>query len=133
MTVVRRLRPGDEQVVARLAERAPQTALLSSESTIFLVAFEAEEPIGFVLAYELPRRHGEAAILLVYEVDVDQAHRHRGVATALLDELARIARERGIGEGFVLTDADNVAANELYRSEGGEPRDVVEWDFRYDR
>jgi len=132
MTTVRRLGPGDEDVVASLAERPPQTGLLSDASTIFLAAFEDDEPVGFVLAYELQRRHGDPSMLLVYEVDVDEAHRHRGVATSLLDELARIARERGIGEGFVLTDVDNDAANALYASAGGERRDVVEWDFRYD-
>ena len=131
-TTVRRLGPGDEDVVAALADRAPQTALLADDSTIFLAAFENREPIGFVLAYELQRRHGDAAMLLVYEVDVHEAYRHRGVATTLLAELARIARERGIAEGFVLTDLDNGPANALYGSAGGERRDVVEWDFRYD-
>ncbi len=132
MTIVRRLGPGDEDVVASLAERPPRTALLSDDATIFLVAFESDEPIGFVLGYVLPRRHGDASILLVYEVDVHVEHRHRGVASSLLGELARIAHERGIGEGFVFTDADNDAANALYASAGGERRDVVEWDFRYD-
>jgi GNAT superfamily N-acetyltransferase len=132
-TTVRRLAPGDEDVVAALADRAPQTALLADDSTIFLVAFEASEPIGFVLAYELQRRHGDAAMLLVYEVDVHEAYRHRGVATGLLAELARIARERGIADGFVLTDFDNDAANALYAAAGGVPRDVVEWDFTWGR
>jgi ribosomal protein S18 acetylase RimI-like enzyme len=132
-TTVRRLAPGDEDVVAALADRAPQTALLADDSTIFLVAFEASEPIGFVLAYELQRRHGDAAMLLVYEVDVHEAYRHRGVATGLLAELARIARERGIVEGFVLTDVDNDAANALYAAAGGVRRDVVEWDFTWGR
>jgi aminoglycoside 3-N-acetyltransferase I len=132
MTTVRRLRPGDEDVVARLAERPPQTALLDEDSTIFLVAFEGGDPIAFVLAYQLPRRDGDEAILLVYEVGVTEAHRRRGVAKGLLAELARIARELGVREGFVLADQDNDAANALYASQGGERRDVVEWDFRYD-
>ena len=86
-----------------------------------------------MLAYELQRRHGDAAMLLVYEVDVHEAYRHRGVATSLLAELARIARERGIAEGFVLADVDNDAANALYAAAGGVRRDVVEWDFTWGR
>ena len=54
-------------------------------------------------------------MLLVYEVDVHEAYRHRGVATSLLAELARIARERGIAEGFVLTDLDNDAGERPLR------------------
>jgi ribosomal protein S18 acetylase RimI-like enzyme len=135
---VRRLGPGDERVVERLADQAPppRTAeLLADERTIFLAAFEDEEdePTGFVLAYELLRRHGDPSRLFVYEVGVAAEARRRGVATELLLELARIARERGIRSGFVLTNEANEAAMELYRSLGGvrpNPDDVL-WDFDY--
>ena len=135
---VRRLGPGDERVVERLAEHAPPSRpdeLLADERTIFLAAFEeGEEPIGFVLAYELLRRHGDRTQLFVYEVGVVPEARRRGVATELLRELARIARTRGIRSGFVLTNAANEPAMELYRSLGGvrpNPDDVL-WDFSYD-
>jgi ribosomal protein S18 acetylase RimI-like enzyme len=135
---VRRLGPGDEQVVERLARQAPPeraSELLADERTIFLAAFEdgQDEPIGFVLAYELLRRHGEPSQLFVYEVAVAPEAQRRGVATALLRELARIARARGIRHGFVLTDEANVAAMELYRSLGGvRPNsDDVLFDFEY--
>ena len=48
-----------------------------------------------------------------------------------MGELARIARSRGIREGFVLTEPDNDAANALYRSLEGERVDSVMWDFAY--
>jgi aminoglycoside 3-N-acetyltransferase I len=135
---VRRLVPGDEQVVERLADQAPPeraSELLADERTIFLAAFEdgRDEPIGFVLAYELRRRHGEPSQLFVYEVGVAAEARRRGVATELLRELARLARARGIRRGFVLTNEANVAAMELYRSLGGvrpNPDDVL-FDFEY--
>jgi ribosomal protein S18 acetylase RimI-like enzyme len=135
---VRRLGPGDERVVERLAEQAPPARaaeLLADERTIFLAAFEdgRDEPVGFVLAYELLRRHGDASRLFVYEVGVAPETRRRGVATELLRELARIARARRIRSGFVLTNEANEAAMELYRSLGGvRPNtDDVLWDFDY--
>ena len=133
---VRRLGLGDEDVVERLAEEPPPARvaeLLADERTIFLVAFEESEPIGFVLAYELLRRHGEPSQLFVYEVGVAPEARRRGVATELLRELARIARARGIHRGFVLTNEANEAAMELYRSLGGvRPNtDDVLFDFEY--
>jgi ribosomal protein S18 acetylase RimI-like enzyme len=133
--IVRRLGPGDEQVVERLAEQAPASEVLADERTIFLAAFESghDEPIGFVLAYELLRRHGDPSQLFVYEVGVVPEARRRGVATELLRELGRIARARGIRRGFVLTNESNEAAMALYRSLGGmRPNsDDVLWDFDY--
>ena len=128
---IRLLGRGDEAVVARLATREPRSALLHDPRTIFLVAFDEDALVGFVLAYELPRRHGFEVTLCIYEIEVDAAYRRRGVATRLLAELERVARERGVDEGFVLTDADNAAAMGLYESVGGVRNDVVEWDFSY--
>jgi aminoglycoside 3-N-acetyltransferase I len=128
---IRPLGPDDGDVVARLATRTPRTALLTDPHTIFLVAFDGDEPAGFVLGYELPRRHGLESMLLIYELEVKPAYRRRGIATALLVELERLARERSIGESFVLTEPDNDPANALYGSLGGTRTEVVEWDFEY--
>ena len=128
-TTVRRLGPGDEEVVRRLAERTPQTALLADERTILLAAFVGSEPVGFVLGYELPRRHGKPSTLFVYELAVDAAHRRRGIATQLMSELRDVGRARGVEESFVLTDPENSAANELYASLGGVRQESVMWEF----
>jgi aminoglycoside 3-N-acetyltransferase I len=128
---VRRLVPGDEEIVRALAEGVPQTALLADESTIFLIAFRDEQVVGFVFGYELPRRHGNPSILFVYEVEVAEAHRGSGVATRLFRELEQTARARGIKEAFVLTEPDNEAANRLYASLGGTRVESTMWDFSY--
>jgi aminoglycoside 3-N-acetyltransferase I len=68
---------------------------------------------------------------LLYDVDVKASHRRRGVATELMAKVAELARERGIAEGFVLTEPDNDAANGLYEKVGGIRSEVVMWDFAY--
>jgi aminoglycoside 3-N-acetyltransferase I len=129
------LGPGDEHVVEALATRGPPARaaeLLADDGTIFLVAFDDDEPVGLLLAYDLVRRHGEPSKLFVYEVDVAPAHQRRGAGTAMFRELARIARERGVARAWVLTDRDNVPAMEFYRSVGGvDPQDNVLWNFVY--
>jgi aminoglycoside 3-N-acetyltransferase I len=86
-----------------------------------------------VLAYELPRRHGDRAKLFVYEIDVAESHRRRGIAAALLARLGELARERGIRTGWVLTEPDNGPANALYRDAGGATEAVnVLWTFSYE-
>jgi aminoglycoside 3-N-acetyltransferase I len=68
----------------------------------------------------------------VYDVDVAESHRRRGIATAMLERVAELAREQGIAEGFVLTEPDNDAANGLYDKAGGTRSEVVMWDFAYE-
>ena len=137
---IRRLAPGDEGVVQELATYegpGDAEALLADSRTLILVAFAGERPVGFVLAHALPRRHGDRAKLFVYEVDVAESHRRRGIAAALLARLAELARERGIRTGFVLAEPDNGPANALYRSAGGATGTVsgtvsVQWQFSYE-
>jgi aminoglycoside 3-N-acetyltransferase I len=125
-TTLRRLGPGDEAVVERLADHTPRTALLHDERTIFVVAFDGADPVGFVFGYDLPRRHGDESILFVYELGVDDAYRRRGIATSLLAEIRRLSRSR---EAFVLTEPDDDAANATYARAGAVRSDVVMWDW----
>jgi ribosomal protein S18 acetylase RimI-like enzyme len=133
---VRLLTPGDEEVVRELATYdgpGDPEALLADPRTLMLVAFDSELPVGFVLAHELPRRHGDRSQLFVYEVDVAESHQRRRIASALLARLAELARERGIRIGVVLTDPGNGPANALYRSAGGATEGVtVQWEFSYE-
>jgi aminoglycoside 3-N-acetyltransferase I len=131
---IRLLAPGDEHLVRELATYdgpGDPEALLADPRTLMLVALDGDLPVGFVLAHMLPRRHGARATLFVYELDVAESHRRRGVASALLARLADLARERGIPAGFVLTEPDNEPANALYGRVGGESSAVVQWDFSY--
>jgi ribosomal protein S18 acetylase RimI-like enzyme len=125
-TEIRRLGPGDEEVIRRFAEGTPQTALLADNRTIFLAAFDGDEPVGFVFGYDLPRRHGAPSILFVYELEIVESHRRRGIASALMRELRRVS---GTAEAFVLTEPENDAANALYESLGGTRIETVMWDF----
>lgn len=133
-TKIRRLGPGDDDVVAALATypgARERHDLLADPRVYFLVAFDDDRPVGLVLAHELLRRHGDRSTLFVYEVEVDGEHRRRGIATALLGRLAELARGCGIREAFVLTEVGNEPANALYCSLGGTVTRVNQWDFEY--
>jgi ribosomal protein S18 acetylase RimI-like enzyme len=121
---IRRLGPGDEAVLRRFADDEPQTALLADPRTVFVAAFDGDEPIGFAFGYELPRRHGRPTMFFVYELDVDERYRRRGIATRLMRALLA-----GRDEAFVLTEPDNAPANATYRSLGGTASDAVMWEW----
>ncbi len=133
------LGPGDEDVVLSLATYRALTddearQFLADDRTLMLVARDGDACVGFVLGYVLRRRHGDALQLFVYELDVAESHRRRGIGTALMRELGRLARGHGVRRGFVLTSASNEPAMALYRSLGGERNDEedVVWRFRYE-
>ena len=131
---IRLLAHGDEGIVRKLATYdgpGDPAGLLADPRTLMLVALDGELPVGFALAHELPRRHGDRANLFVYEVDVAESHQRRGIASALLGRLGELARERGIRIGFVLTEPDNGPANALYRKLGGTSEESVQWTFSY--
>ncbi|WP_255952661.1 diaminobutyrate acetyltransferase [Streptomyces odontomachi] len=72
------------------------------------------EPVGFITGYLRPDR---PRTLLVWQVAVDQQHRGKGLAAALLDGLtARVSAERGlIGLETTITPG-NTASERLFTS-----------------
>ena len=131
----RRLGLGDEEVLRALSAQAGRfesdgesryQALSGADAAAFLrddanqldVAFDGDRPVGMLLAYELARRHGPARMLLVYELGVDVDYRRRGIGRQLMQRAATRARERGISNGFLITDERNTAALALYKSLG---------------
>ncbi|MFF8035376.1 MULTISPECIES: diaminobutyrate acetyltransferase [unclassified Streptomyces] len=70
------------------------------------------EPIGFVSGYLRP---DSPHTLLVWQVAVDAAHRGRGLAAALLDELAaRTAAEHGVTTVETTITPGNTASERLF-------------------
>ena len=70
--------------------------------------------------------------MFLYELAVEEAHRRRGVGTALVRALAALAEERACYDMWVLTDDDNVAALATYRRAGGAAPSghvLIEWRF----
>ena len=134
MIPIRRLGAGD----AARAEKAVRAfkrpshsedsldAFLTNPANFLLVA-EAEDeqdPVGYLLAYRLQRPDRRAAQMFIYEVDVAEGWRRRGLASALLEEIRRLARGEGMFEAFVLTSRANEPARSLYVRTGA----VVEDD-----
>ena len=62
----------------------------------------------------------KAPQLWINEVGVTPSHQRLGVGRRMVDRLVQLATELGCTEAWVLTDADNVAANRLYASAGAE-------------
>ena len=147
MTIVRRLKSPDiaeMQAANRLfadvfgeegyhgppAGREHLEKLLADEKFIALVAHVDGEMAGAIAAYELVKFEAERSEVYIYDLAVAAAHRREGVATALIEQLQRIAATRGAYVIFVQadTDVDDQPAIALY-TKLGRREDVLHFDI----
>ena len=113
---------------ARQPDDAYLDGLLASNTFIAIAAIAASQIIGGIAAYILPKFEQERAELYIYDLAVDEAHRRHGVATAMIEELKKLAAARGIYIIFVQADRGDDAAIALY-TKLGVREDVLHFDI----
>jgi ribosomal protein S18 acetylase RimI-like enzyme len=134
MPAVRRLRPGDEAILAALARddteydlegrSGPMKPLSARAARAFLadpdvlVWIDSRRGVvlGFLYCTLVRLRGGEAKELLLYEIGVRRAHRRGGVGRRLLACMEKWMRAHRVREVWVL--ADNPGATRFYRACG---------------
>ena len=92
--------------------------LLSAESFIAIAAFSGPAVVGGRAGYVLPKFEQARSEFYIYDLAVDAAHRRRGVATAMIEELKRVVAGRGVYVIFVQADYGDTAAVALYTKLG---------------
>mgnify|MGYP002624503463 CR=1 FL=1 len=92
--------------------------LLSRDDFFALVALHSGKVVAGLAAYELQKFEQERSEIYIYDLAVDAAHRRKGIATALIEALKKIAAERGVYVIFVQADYGNDPAINLYEKLG---------------
>lgn len=103
--------------------------LLASENFLAVAATDGEQVVGGLAAYVLPKFEQARRECYIYDLAVDEAYRRRGIATALINTLQRVATERGIYVIFVQADYGDDPAIALYTSLGTR-EDVMHFDIQ---
>ncbi len=93
-------------------------ALLDRPSFIALAALDGGRVVGGLAAYVLDKFEQARSEIYIYDLAVAEAYRRRGIATALIRLLQRIAKERGAWVIFVQADLPDEPAIRLYQSLG---------------
>ena len=102
--------------------------LLGKDHFIALAAVDGDALVGALAAYVLEKFEQERSEVYIYDLAVAQTHRRRGVATALIRELERIAASRGAWVIFVQADHGDDPAIALY-TKLGTREDVLHFDI----
>jgi GNAT superfamily N-acetyltransferase len=134
---IRRLGPGDEPILSRLAaddaafdlagrgealdSLDPEAArrYLANPAVLHWVATEDDVLVGSLYCVLLPLDTDSAGELLLYDIGVHHHWRRRGIGRRLLGEMERWMDDHGVTVVWVL--ADNPAAVDFYRACGFAP------------
>lgn len=102
--------------------------LLARDTFIAVAAFDGDVVVGGLAAYVLPKFEQARSEVYLYDLAVAEAHRRRGIATALIAELRRVAVTRGAWVVFVQADYGDDPAVALY-TRLGTREDVMHFDI----
>ena len=102
--------------------------LLSRDYLIALVALKKGLVVGGLVAYELQKLEQERSEIYIYDLAIAAAHRRQGIATALIQELKKIASGRGAYVMFIQADIGDDPAIALY-TKLGIREDVLHFDI----
>ena len=94
--------------------------LLSRPHFIVVVAVNDTEVVGGLAAYELEKFEQDRREIYIYDLAVAEEHRRRGIATRLIRELQRVARDRNAYVIYVQADREDVSGDSFVRIAGNE-------------
>ena len=84
---------GGEPLTAECRTRLPQT-LQQCASAVSLIAYLDEQPVGLLNAFQTVSTFAARPLINIHDLAVASAFRGQGIATALLQQIEQIARER---------------------------------------
>lgn len=102
--------------------------LLGSDTFIAIAALENNQVVGGLAAYVLRKFERERSEIYIYDLAVAEDHRRKGIATGLIIELKKIARDLNSYVIYVQADLVDEPAIALY-SKLGLREDVLHFDI----
>ena len=101
---------------------------LTNYANVALVAIENDQVVGALVAYELPKFEQARSEFYIYDLAVDSSFRRQGIATSLINETQRIAKQRGGWVVMIQADYDDDPAIALY-TKLGTREEVLHFDL----
>lgn len=103
---------------------------LTNENFHVIVANVENKVVGGLIAYRLRMFNRDESKIFLYEIDVEEDYRRKGIGSLLITELTKLSKSLNVKSIFICTDADNIAAQNLYEKMGGEVEMIPMYSFR---
>jgi aminoglycoside 3-N-acetyltransferase I len=107
-------------------------ALLADDSFIAIAALAGTKVVGGLAAYMLRKFEQARTEIYIYDLAVDAEFRRQGIATAMIEALKALARNKGVYVIYVQADYGDDPAIALY-TKLGVREDVLHFDILPDQ
>ena len=104
---------------------------LEDERNVLFVALEHAEIIAYALAYRVPSIYSPAQLAYLYDIEVLEEHRRKGIGRQLIEALKKELKMAGVTELWLGTATDNVSGQALFSATGAEKSGETFHDFTY--
>ncbi|MFM2387895.1 MAG: hypothetical protein RL660_2652 [Bacteroidota bacterium] len=137
-----RLKATDTAILQALLEKLVQPeekltsehlrTLLSDKCVYIYIAAEEDELLGYVYAFRFPSLYSNDYMAYLYDIEVKEEYRQRGIGKALIAALKNQLTLDGVDELWLGTATDNVSGQALFSKAGGLKSDETFNDFTFE-
>jgi len=105
--------------------------LVEDDRSYFFIAYLNNLPIGYALAYKFPSLNFNGYLSYLYDIEVLESHRKKGIGRELITNVLASLKSDGVTEVWLGTATNNIPVQTLFQSTGAEKSEEVFHDYTY--
>ena len=105
--------------------------LVADDRCYYFVAISDNSIVGYALAYKFPSLNFDGGLAYLYDIEVLEMHRKKGIGRKLIENILADLKKDGVTEAWLGTAIDNSAAQTLFTSTGAERTEEIFYDYTY--
>ena len=124
------LNKGLDNLIESFSSSALDKLVADDRNYLFLALSEGIAA-GYVLAYTFPSLNSSGKLAYLYDIEVLETQRKKGIGRQLIEKLLLTLKADGVTELWLGTAIDNVAGQALFYSTGAEKSGETFNDYTY--
>jgi ribosomal protein S18 acetylase RimI-like enzyme len=104
---------------------------ITDERSYLFAAFVHDNVVGFLLAYTFPSFYANGNMAYLYDIEVLEGFRRRGIGKSLINEMMTELRSHQVAEIWLGTAVQNIAAQSLFTSTGAQKEEEKFYEYIY--